>query len=215
MIVRTALRLRTLLAGLVLASALGGCSVQLTAPYNADIEAEAAALQKDFFLFVANMQVEASTPAGYYANRVGDYSDFAARLAVIRFRAENDPGGVPCGKAVEAAERAGAAVMQRMDAMVRGMLQGARGTETCVTIVARLAEEQMETLRKIHELSCKPVNANGRDVPSRECQFVFSTPPLFDVINTRASKAPAVSAMAITLNELIRMEQMLRPAGRA
>jgi hypothetical protein len=194
---------------LIFAILLAGCSVQLTAPYDADIDREAGRLQLDFFKFVANMQTIAGTTKGYYSKHEADYSDFEARLAVIRLRSDA-VGGVPCARALGPAEQVGEAEITNMDQQLKASLSSrATGGASCITILARMAEEQMDSLRRIHQLVC------NHSQPPRECQAVFSSPPLFSIIDTSQSRAPAVSAVSVVLNELVRQEQKLKSDTRS
>jgi len=199
---------RALSAALML---LAGCTVHLTPGYDADVAKEVSDLQEDFFVFAGTMQVEAGTPAGYYSNHEKDYVDFEARLASIRFQTENDAGGLPCGKTLQAIQKANAAALDKLDPSIKAQLLAFQGSDTCMTILAKLAEQQMELLRKIHADSCKPVLVGNVAKPDPHCPGVFGDPPLFDVIGTTASTAPAVSAVSIVLNELVRQEQLLKP----
>mgnify|MGYP001093747581 CR=1 FL=1 len=96
-------RVRRLLRGIAATTLVAGCTVQLTAPYSSDIDDQASALQSDFLRFAAGMQMVAGTPKGYYDEHASQYADFEARLAVIRMRSESLSGGVPCGRALDAA----------------------------------------------------------------------------------------------------------------
>ncbi len=193
---------------LLVTALLCGCAVQLVPPYNADIDKNASDLQRDYYIFVGNMKIQAGTPDGYYSNHVKDYTDFEARLAAIRFEAENGTAGMPCGKAIEAIQKTNGAALDRVDPQIRQQLQSFGGTDSCIAILAGLAEQEMESLRQLHELSC------NKQKPTQFCKSVFSNPPLFNVITRRTSDAPAVSAVSIALNELVRQEQMMKPAPK-
>jgi hypothetical protein len=131
---------------IVFAILLAGCSVQLTAPYDPDIDRGAGALQLDFFKFVANMQTTAGTPKGYYSEHEANYNDFEARLAVMRLRSEAI-GGVPCARALGAAEKVGEAETANMDQQLKASLASrAAGGASCITILITMAQEQMASL---------------------------------------------------------------------
>ena len=194
---------------LVTTALLCGCAVQLVPPYNANIDKNASDLQKDYYVFIGNMQIQAGTPDGYYSNHVKDYTDFEARLAVIRFQAENDPGGMPCGQAIKLIQKTNGSALDRVDPQIKQRLQSVGESDSCITILARLAEQEMESLRQLHEKGC------NKEKPTQFCRSIFSNPPLFNVITGPTSDAPAVSAVSIALNKLVRQEQMMKPAPKA
>ncbi len=194
--------LSSILAGLLVT----GCTVQLTAPYSNDIEIEASALQSDFLKFAAGMQLVAGTPKGYYDQHSTQYSDFEARLAIIRMRSESLNGGVPCSQALDAAKKVRVPIAGKIEQSVTAALsQPEESNASCITILAGLAEKNMERLRTQHELRC---NASAKPIL---CTTLFSAPPIFSIIGEGPSEAPLVSAVIITLNELVGAERDLRP----
>ena len=201
-------RVRGLLMGIAATALVAGCTVQLTAPYSSDIDTQASALQSDFFRFVAEMQMVAGTPKGYYDEHALQYADFEARLAVIRMRSESLSGGVPCGRALEAAKKAriplGDQIAQSISAASG---QGEADNANCITILVRLAQNNMERLRSQHQLRC------NRSAKVLLCTTLFSAPPIFNILSPGQSDAPLVSAVAISLNELVGAERDIKPLG--
>lgn len=186
-----------------------GCTVQLTAPYSSDIDTAASSLQSDFLKFAANMQMVAGTPKGYYDQQSSQYSDFEARLALIKMRSETLSGGVPCGRALEAAKKVKIPVAGQIEESVSTALSEAgTNNDSCITILATLAERNMERLRSQHKLRC---NETAKPIL---CTTLFSTPPIFDVLTVGPSNAPLVSAVAINLNELVGAERDIRPVSK-
>jgi len=186
-----------------------GCTVQLTAPYSSDIDAAASSLQSDFLKFAANMQMIAGTPKGYYQEQRSQYSDFEARLAVIQMRSESLSGGVPCGRALEAAKKANIPIAGKIEESVTTALsQPTTSNASCITILADLAQKNMERLRSQHELRC---NQTAKPIL---CTTLFSAPPISNILVARPSDAPLVSAVAITLNELVGAERDIKPASK-
>lgn len=119
---------------LILGALSIGCTVQLTAPYSSDIDAAASSLQSDFLKFAANMQMIAGTPKGYYEQQSSQYSDFEARLAVIQMRSEGLSGGVPCGRALEAAKKANVPIAGKIEESVTTALsQPDASNASCIT----------------------------------------------------------------------------------
>jgi hypothetical protein len=185
------------------------CTVQLTAPYDSDIDTAASSLQSDFLKFAANMQMVAGTPKGYYEQQSAQYSDFEARLAVIGMRSESLSGGVACGQALEAAKKAKIPVAGQIEESVSTTLsQAGTSNASCITILVGLAEKNMERLRSQHELRC------NRTAKPILCTTLFSAPPIFNILVVGPSDAPLVSAVAITLNELVGAERDLKPVGK-
>ena len=123
------------MALLVTTALLCGCAVQLVPPYNANIDKNASDLQKDYYVFIGNMQIQAGTPDGYYTNHVKDYTDFEARLAVIRFQAENDPGGMPCGQTMKLIQKTNGSALDRVYRQIKQWLQGVGEFDSCITIL--------------------------------------------------------------------------------
>jgi len=186
-----------------------GCTVQLTAPYSSDIDTAASSLQSDFLKFAANMQMIAGTPKGYYEQQSSQYSDFEARLAVIKMRSESLSGGVACGQALEAAKKAKIPMAGQIeDSVSTALSEPATSNASCITILAGLAQNNMERLRGQHELRCNPT---AKPVL---CTTLFSAPAIFNIIVAGPSEAPLVSAVAITLNELVGAERDIKPASK-
>ena len=186
-----------------------GCTVRLTAPYSSDIDTAASSLQSDFLKFAANMQMIAGTPKGYYEQQSSQYSDFEARLAVIKMRSESLSGGVACGQALEAAKKAKIPMAGQIeDSVSTALSEPATSNASCITILAGLAQNNMERLRGQHELRCNPT---AKPVL---CTTLFSAPPIFNIIVAGPSEAPVVSAVAITLNELVGAERDIKPASK-
>jgi hypothetical protein len=185
---------------------VAGCSVQLTAPYSEDIDSEASSLQADFVRFVADTQMKAGTADAFYDKSQQKYADFEARLAVIQMRSASIPRGVPCGRAVASAQHMERALTGPMQSEVLGRISNA-GSEnaSCITILAVIASEQMERLRGQHQLRC------NSSAPPARCTTLFSSPPIFGVILTGQSDAPLVSAVSISLNELVGAERDIKP----
>jgi hypothetical protein len=186
------------------------CSVQLTAPYSEDIDKDAITLQSDFLRFAANMQMQADTEDGYYSKHQKDYADFEARLATMRMRSESLPSGVPCGRAVDAGGKVERTLSGPMQSQLSDRLaQPGWGNASCITILVSLAGEQMERLRGQHEIRCNPSAKKGL------CATLFSSPPIFGIVSTGQSDAPLVSAVSISLNELVGAERDIKPASRS
>lgn len=189
------------------ALSLIGCTVQLTQPYSRDIDEQATSLQSDFLTFVADMQMQAGTPDAYYSKNQAAYGDFEARLAVITLRSESLPGGLPCGRAVDQGKKAERLLSGAMQAQVSARVsQPGFGNASCVTILATIAGEQMERLRSQHKIRCNPT-ANPL-----LCTTLFASPPIFAIVGTAQSEAPLVSAVSISLNELVGAERDIKPA---
>jgi hypothetical protein len=79
---------------------------------------------------------------------------------------------------------------------------------TCITILAGLAQSNMERLRSQHALRCNP------SAKPALCTTLFSAPPIFDIFVPGPSDAPLVSAVAISLNELVGAERDIKPASK-
>ncbi|MBV9202989.1 MAG: hypothetical protein JOY83_25260 [Alphaproteobacteria bacterium] len=183
--------------------------MQLTAPYSSDIDTLASSLQSDFLKFAANMQMIAGTPKGYYEQQSSQYSDFEARLAVIQMRSESLSGGVACGQALEAAKKAKIPVAGQIEELVTTALsQPDTSSASCITILAELAQRNMERLRRQHELRCNPT------AKPILCTTLFSAPPISNILVAGPSDAPLVSAVAITLNELVGAERDIKPVSK-
>lgn len=154
------------------------------------------------------MQAAAGTPKGTYSERAGDYDDFDARLAVIRFRSEALDTGVPCGKAVGAAS-SGAAPAFPNAALAQAVGtqagQPGFGNASCITVLAILGQQQMQDLRRLHQIECQP------GAPPRQCQSVFNAAPLSAVFSARQDLAP-VNLVGVTLGEIVRQEARLKSA---
>lgn len=152
------------------------------------------------------MQLVAGTSKGYYDQHGTDYGDFEARLAVIRLRSESLSGDVPCDRALQVAKAAQKPLAGQIEQSVAdaGPFPGGRGA-SCVTILAGLAQGNMERLRNQQVIRCNPT------AKPILCTTVFGSPPIFDVLVPGPSEAPLVSAVAITLNELVGAERDLRP----
>ena len=200
----------TLILSMLGVAVVPGCSVQLTAPYSEDIDKDATALQGDFIRFAANMQMQAVSADGYYSNHQKDYADFEARLATMKMRSESLSSGVPCGRVVDAGRRAERVLSGSMQAQVseRVAQKGWDGA-SCITILVSIAGEQMERLRGQHELRCSPPAKKGL------CATLFSSPPIFGIVGTAQSEAPLVSAVSISLNELVGAEHDIKPASKS
>jgi hypothetical protein len=186
------------------------CSVQLTAPYSEAIDTDAIALQNDFLKFVANMQMQTDVPDGYYSKHQKDYADFESRLAIMRMRSESLSSGVPCGRAVDAGKKGEKVFIGPMQSQLSDRLaQPGWGDASCITILVSLAGEQMERLRSQHEIRCNPSAKKGL------CATLFSSPPIFGIVSTAQSEAPLVSAVSISLNELVGAEHDIKPASKS
>ena len=137
-----------LILSILISVMTAGCTVQLTAPYSSDIDTAASSLQSDFLKFAANMQMIAGTPKGYYEQQSSQYSDFEARLAVIKMRSESLSGGVACGQALEAAKKAKIPMAGQIeDSVSTALSEPATSNASCITILAGLAQNNMERLR--------------------------------------------------------------------
>jgi len=201
-------RVRRLLTGIAATTLVAGCTVQLTAPYSSDIDDQASALQSDFLRFAAGMQMVAGTPKGYYDEHASQYADFEARLAVIRMRSESLSGGVPCGRALDAAKKVPLPLGdQAAPSIAAASPQGEADSASCITILVRLAQNNMERLRSQHQLRC------NRSAKAVLCTTLFSVPPIFNIFSPGQSDAPIVSAVAISLNELVGAERDIKPLG--
>ena len=185
---------------------IAGCTVQLTAPFSSDIEAEVGALQSDFLKFAAGMQMLAGRPKGFYDQQSARYADFEARLVVIKARSESLSGGVPCDQALTAARRLKVPVTGQVARSVSGAEP--QPSASCVTILAGLAQRNMERLRGQHELRCTPSAAKIL------CTTPFGSPPIFSISAMGPDGATLVSAVAITLGELLGAERDIKPASR-
>jgi hypothetical protein len=186
-----------------------GCTVQLTPPYSSDIDLAASSLQSDFLKFAANMQMIAGTPEGYYDKQRLQYSDFESRLAVIKMRSENLSGGVPCGRALDAAKKVKIPIAGQIEQSVSTAIsQGETSNATCITILVGLVQNNMERLRTQHERRC------NQTVKPNLCTTLFAAPPIYNILVVGPSDAPLVSAVAITLNELVGAERDIKPASK-
>jgi hypothetical protein len=192
----------TVVGGLVVV----GCSVQLTAPYSSDIELEAGDLQSDFLKFAAGMQMVAGTPRGFYDEHSAQYGDFEARLTVLRMRSESLPGGLPCGRTLNAAKKAAVPMADQIQTAIAGATTDSDNA-SCITILIKLAQANMELLRTQHHDRCAPT---AKPVL---CTTLFGAPPIFNVFLAGPNQAPLVSAVAITLNELVGAERDMKPAN--
>jgi hypothetical protein len=203
-------------AVLALSVATAACGVRLASPYDDAVYRGAQALETDFVRFAAAMQDVAGTPDGYYAKHRETYTDFAARLAVLQRRSESIPGGVPCGRALDLARRTGRSVVPQLAGRIaaRAAEPGMEGA-SCTTVIVVLAQEQMERLRSQHELRCSRAAA---EVPAR-CTTLFGAPPIYRIFATgtgdASSGTPLVSAVAITLDELVGIQEDVKPAPGA
>jgi hypothetical protein len=185
------------------------CTVQLTAPYSSDIDTAASSLQSDFLKFAANMQMIAETPEGYYDKQKLQYSDFESRLAVIKMRSESLSGGLACGRALETAKKAKIPMAGQIEESVSTALsQPQTSSASCITILVGLAQNNMERLRNQHERRC------NQAAKPLLCTTLFSAPPIFNILVVGPSDAPLVSAVAITLNELVGAERDIKPASK-
>jgi hypothetical protein len=206
-------RIFHLVAALALSAVTAACSVRLASPYNQAIYQGAQSLEDDFVRFVAMMQDVAGTPDGYYVKHRSTYADFAARLAVLRRRSETLAGGAPCSRALEIARKVGRNVDAGFGSQVAERT-AAPGMEavSCTTVIVILAQDQMERLRSQHERRCNPATA----ALPRRCTTLFGAPPIYGVFNTgpttEASASPLVSAVAITLDELVGIQEDVKPA---
>jgi hypothetical protein len=190
--------------------ALSACTVQLTAPYSEDIDKNATTLQNDFLRFAANLQMQAGKPDGYYSNHQKDYADFEAQLATMKMRSESLSTGVPCGRALDAGKKAEKALSGPMQSQISDrMSHPGWGAASCITILVTIAGEQMERLRSQHEIRCNPT------AKKELCTTLFSSPPIFDIVSVGQSDAPLVSAVAISLNELVGAEHDIRPRSKS
>jgi hypothetical protein len=188
---------------------ISACTVQLTAPYSEDIDKDATALQNDFLKFAANMQMQAGKPDGYYSNHQNGYADFEARLATMKMRSESLPTGVPCGRALDAGKKTERTISGPMQSQVSDRMgQPGWGNASCITILVSIAGEQMERLRSQHEIRCNP------SAKKELCATLFSSPPIFGIVGTGQSDAPLVSAVSISLNELVSAEHDIKPTSK-
>jgi len=189
--------------------AVSACAAQLTAPYTEDIDKDATALQSDFLKFAANMQMQADKPDAYYSNHQKDYADFEARLATMKMRSESLPAGVPCGRVLDAGRKAERSLSGPMQSQLSDrMNQPGWGNASCITILVSIAGEQMERLRSQHEIRCNP------SAKKELCTTLFSSPPIFGIVSAGQSEAPLVSAVSISLNELVSAEHDIKPASK-
>ncbi|MGL4963598.1 MAG: hypothetical protein ACRC67_20385 [Inquilinus sp.] len=201
-------RVRGLLTSIAATALVAGCTVQLTAPYNSDIDTQASALQSDFLRFAAEMQMVAGTPKGYYDEHASQYADFEARLMVIRMRSESLGGGVSCGRALEVAKKVPLPLGdQAAPSIAAASPQGEADNANCITILVQLAQNNMERLRSLHQKLC------NRSAKVGQCTALFSAPPIFDIFSPGKGDAPSVLAVAISLNELVGAERDIKPPG--
>ncbi|MGE0226158.1 MAG: hypothetical protein AB7S57_23020 [Acetobacteraceae bacterium] len=199
--------IRRLVIGICLGAA--ACTVQLTAPYSEEIDKDATALQSDFLKFAANMQMQAGKPEAYYTNHQQTYADFEARLAVMRMRSESLSSGVPCRRALDTRNSAERSLIGPMQSQVSEKIgEPGWGDSSCVTILVMIAGDQMERLRSQHEIRCNP------SAKKELCTTLFSSPPIFGIFGTGQNNAPLVSAVAISLNELVGAERDIRPVQK-
>ena len=207
--VRRSVSILSVVMGMIGIGLATACSVQLTAPYSEDIDKDATALQNDFLKFAANMQMQVGSADGYYSNHQKDYADFEARLATMKMRSESLPSGVPCGRAFDAGKKTARTLSGPMQSQVSDrMAQQGWGDASCVTILVSIAGEQMERLRGQHEIRCNPSAKKGL------CATLFSSPPIFGIVSTSQSDAPLVSAVSISINELVGAEHDIKPVSK-
>lgn len=186
-----------------------GCNVQLTAPYSSDIDIETSSLQSDFLKFAANMQMVAGTPKGFYEQHSSQYGDFEARLALIKMRSESLSGGVACSRTLEAENEVKIPIASQVKELVSATLSlNSHSNSSCITILAGLAENNIERLRSQHERRC---NQEAKPIL---CTTLFAAPPIFNILVAGPSDAPLVSAVAITLNELVGAERDIKPLSK-
>ena len=153
--------------------------------------------------------MQAGTPDAYYVNHQKDYAAFEASLATMKMRSELLPAGVPCGRALDAAKKPERTLSGPMGSQVseRVGLPG-WGNASCITILVSIAGEQMERLRSQHEIRCSP------SARKELCATLFSSPPIFGIVSTPQSDAPLVSAVSISLNELVGAEHDIKPVSK-
>lgn len=196
--------------------AMANCSVQLTPPYDEMIEKQTNSLKADFLRFVAERQRTAGTPNGYYLDHQAAYDNFAASLAAMELRSEDQPGGVSCARAVE--------LTKRMTPGITSFnLGNAAAADTasdisCVTAGIRNAQDQIEQFRGQDEKRC------AKGSPPVQCTTLFGTVPVSRVAASLRSvpsatgatdkgKSTLVKAVLISLDNLEGLEQDLKPAA--
>jgi hypothetical protein len=200
--------------------ALADCSVQLTPPYDEVIEKQADSLKADFLRFVAERQRTAGTPKGYYLDHQAAYDNFAASLAAMDLRSEDQPGGVSCARALELAKRMnpgitsfnlGNSVHQSAAPDIAGI--------SCVTAGIRNAQDQIERFRGQDEKRC------AKESPPVQCTTLFGTVPVSRVAaslhalpsattdTTDEGESTLVKAVLISLDNLEGLEQDLKPTS--
>lgn len=201
--------------------ALANCSVQLTPPYDEMIEKQTDSLKADFLRFVAERQRTAGTPKGYYLDHQAAYDNFAASLAAMELRSEDQPGGVSCARAVELAKRMtpGITSFNLGNAVHLSAAPDTAGDISCVTAGVRNAQDQIERFRGQDEKRC------AKGSPPVQCTTLFGTVPVSRVAASLRSLPSAtaaatdegestlVKAVLISLDNLEGLEQDLKPAA--
>jgi hypothetical protein len=201
--------------------ALSGCSVQFTPPYDEVIEKETDSLKTDFLRFVAERQRTAGTPKGYYVDHQAAYDDFAARLAAMELRSEDQPGGVSCARAAELAKNVtnGITSFNLGNAVPQSAASNIAGNVSCATAEIRNAQDQIARFRTQDEKRC------AKGSPPVQCTTLFGTVPVGRVAASLRSlpgataaatdeeESTLVKAVLISLDNLEGLEQDLKPAS--
>ena len=185
---------------LFIGSIIVGCSVQLAAPYDASIDSEAQALERDFLEFAGERQTNSTVSAGAYANYIKTYNDFSARLAVMSLRAASDPGGVACATALKAATGLGNQVglATATAAMPTDLSQ------SCISLEVASVQKQFMNLQQQDRLRCT--------TPGPACATLFPPGTVADFLpNDNSGKAPFVRGVVVALDSLVGFEQDLKP----
>ncbi len=201
--------------------ALTDCSVQLTPPYDEVIEKQSDALKADFLRFVAERQHTAGTSKGYYLDHQAAYDGFAASLAAMELRSEDQPGGVSCSQALELTKKMtpGITSFNLGNAVGKSGAQDIAGGVSCVTAGIRNAQDQIERFRGQDEKRC------AKDSPPVQCTTLFGTVsvsrvaaslrsvPSATTTSTDEGESTLVKAVLISLDNLEGLEQDLKPAS--
>ena len=201
--------------------ALVSCSVQLTPPYDEVIEKQTDSLKADFLRFVAGRQRTAGTPKGYYLDHQATYDNFAASLAAMELRSEDQPGGVSCAQAVALTKRATTGInsLRVSNDMSRSAPPDTAGNTSCVTMEIRNAQDQIERFRSQDEKRC------AKGSPPVQCTTLFGTVPVSRLATslhtlpgataatTDEGESTLVKAVLISLDNLEGLEQDLKPTS--
>ena len=174
--------------------------MQLASAYNANIDAGAQSFEKDFLAFVAERQANAGQPDDAYANYRKTYADFAAAIATMSLRASQDPGGMPCAKAMQLA--------RRMGADLRNAPADIDDPRSCASIEVAKVKAQIERLQSVDQQACGPGST------PKDCETVFPAGAIADVLPGGKGQAPLVNATIVTIENLVGFEQDMKPAVR-